>query len=103
MMKKFIFLKYCLNFHVATLLRYLYKFNVNIGSIDPMISSLTLSPLDYQLELPNQRKILVIYAVALLMYTVASPDRDTNPRRGGQLPNPKSAILCYRVQRAERR
>ena len=27
----------------------------------------------------------------LLMYTVASPD--PNPRGGGQLPNPKSAIL----------
>ena len=32
----------------------------------------------------------------LLMYTVASPDPDPdpNPRGGGQLPNPKSAILC---------
>ena len=39
----------------------------------------------------------------LLMYTVASPDPDPNPRGGGQLPNPKSAILCYRVQRGERR
>ena len=29
----------------------------------------------------------------LLMYTVASPDPDPNPRGGGQLPNPKSAIL----------
>ena len=32
------------------------------------------------------------------MYTVASPDPDPdpdpNPRGGGQLPNPKSAILC---------
>ena len=35
------------------------------------------------------------------MYIVASPD--TNPRGGGQLPNPKSAILCLRVQRGERR
>ena len=37
----------------------------------------------------------------LLMYTVASPD--PNPRAGGQLPNPKSAILRQRVQRGERR
>ena len=29
------------------------------------------------------------------MYTVASPNPDPNPRGGGQLPNPKSAILCY--------
>ena len=40
------------------------------------------SPLDYQLQLPSQRKILAIYAVALLMYTVASPDPDPNPREG---------------------
>ena len=53
-----------------------------------MISSPTLSPLDYQLQLPNQWKILAIYAVALLMYTVASRNPDTNPRGGGQLPNP---------------
>ena len=33
------------------------------------------------------------------MYTVASSDPDPNPRGGGQLPNPKSAILCKRVQR----
>ena len=30
----------------------------------------------------------------LLMYTVASPDSDPNPRGESQLPNPKSAILC---------
>ena len=41
----------------------------------------------------NRRKILAIYAFPLLMYTVASPDPDPNPRGGGQLPNPKSAIL----------
>ena len=34
-----------------------------------------------------------IYALTLLMYTVASPDPDPNPRGGGQLPNPNSAIL----------
>ena len=47
--------------------------------------------LGYQLQLPNRQKIFVIYALTLLMYTVASPD--PNPRGGGQLPNPKSAIL----------
>ena len=29
----------------------------------------------------------------LINVYVASPDPDPNPRRGGQLPNPKSAIL----------
>ena len=31
--------------------------------------------------------------LTLVMYTVAGPDLDPNPRGGGQLPNPKSAIL----------
>ena len=53
-----------------------------------MISSPTLSPLDYQLQLPNRRKILANYAVTILIYTVANPDPDPNPRGGGQLPNP---------------
>ena len=50
-----------------------------------MITSRTLSPLNYQL--PKRRKILAIYALTLLMYTVASPDPDHNRRGGGQLPN----------------
>ena len=62
-----------------------------IRTRDPMISSPTRSPLDYQPQLPNQRKIFATYALTLLMYAVASPD--PNPRGGGQLPNPKSAIL----------
>ena len=33
-------------------------------------------------------EILGIYALTLLMYTVASPEPDPNPRGGGQLPNP---------------
>ena len=53
-----------------------------------MITSPTLSPLDYQLQLPNQWKILAIYAFTLLMYTVAGPDPDPNPRGGSELPNP---------------
>ena len=63
-----------------------------IRTLDPMISSPTRSPLDYQPQLPNQWKIFAIYALTLLMYTVASPD--PNARGGGQLPNPKSALLC---------
>ena len=41
----------------------------------------------------DRRKIFAIYALTLLMYTVASHDPDPNSRGGGQLPNPKSAIL----------
>ena len=54
-----------------------------IRTRDPMITSPTLSPLDYQLQLPNRRKIFAIYALGLLMYTVASPDPDPNTRGGG--------------------
>ena len=43
---------------------------------DSKISSPTLSPLDQRLQLPNRRKIFAIYALTLLMYTVASPDPD---------------------------
>ena len=50
-------------------------------------------PADYQLQLPSQRKIFAIYSLYLLMYAVAIPNPDPNPRGGGQLPNPKSAIL----------
>ena len=50
-----------------------------------MITSPTLSPLDYQPQLPNQWKILAIYALTLLMYTVSSPD--PHPGGGGELPN----------------
>ena len=35
-----------------------------------MITSRILSPLDYQLQLPNRRKILAIYALALLLDSV---------------------------------
>ena len=70
------------------------------------ISSPTLLPLGYRLQLPNRWEIFGIYALTLLMFSVASPDPnprgggqlpspdpDPNPRGGGQLPNPKSAIL----------
>ena len=51
-----------------------------------MIISVMLSPLRQRLQMLNRRKIFAIYALTLLMYTVASPD--PNPRGGGQLPNP---------------
>ena len=51
-----------------------------IRTRDPMIGGPTCSPPDYQLQLPNRKKVFVIYALTLLMYTVASPD--PNPRAG---------------------
>ena len=39
-----------------------------IRTRDPMISSPTLSPLGYRLQLPNRWKIFGIYALWLLMY-----------------------------------
>ena len=33
-------------------------------------------------------------STVLINVYVASPDPDPTPRGGGQLPNPKSAILC---------
>ena len=52
-----------------------------------MIIRPTLSPLRQQrLKLPNQPQIFAIYAITLLMYTVASPD--PNPRGEGELPDP---------------
>ena len=52
-----------------------------------MTSRRTLSPLHYRTvaaEATENRWYLC---------TVAGPDPDPNPRGGGQLPNPKSAIL----------
>ena len=55
----------------------------------PMISRRTLSPLDY--------RTVAAEATENIWYlcTVGGPDPDPdpNPRGGGQLPNPKSAIL----------
>ena len=62
----------------------------NPGPQDHKSNALTTR--HYRPELPNRRKIF-IYALTILMYTVASPNPDPNPRGGGQLPNPKSAIL----------
>ena len=55
--------------------------------------SITQFPGFVQLTSWLLQKIFAIYALTLLMYTVASPYPDPNPRGGGQLPNPKSAIL----------
>ena len=57
-----------------------------IRTRDAMIISATLSLLSLRLQLLNRRKIFAIYALTL--YTVASPDPDSNPWGGGQLPNP---------------
>ena len=43
-------------------------------SMHPDICSPTLQPLGYRPELPNRRKISGIYALTLLLYTVASPN-----------------------------
>ena len=60
-----------------------------IRTRDLMINRRVLSPLDYQ--------TVAAEAIENLWYlcTVAGPDPDPdpNPRGGGQLPNPKSAIL----------
>ena len=54
-----------------------------------MITSRTLSPLDYQLQLPNRRKIFGISALTLLMCTVAALTLTLIVGEGGgQLPNP---------------
>ena len=61
-----------------------------------MISSPALEPLGYgtaAVESTENLLYLCTTLLTLLMYTVASPDPDPNPRGGGQLPNPKSAIL----------
>ena len=56
-----------------------------------MIIRPTLSPLRQQrLQLPNQPQIFAIYAITLLMYTIASPD--PNPRGKGD-PNECSSTL----------
>ena len=67
------------------------KFQVdsNPGPQDHQFNTLTIR-LRPQLPMEN----LWYLCSDLLMYTVASPDPDPNPRGGGQLPNPKSAILC---------
>ena len=55
-----------------------------IRTRDRMISSPMLSLLGQRLQLPNRRKIFAIYALTLLMYTVAYPNewnegRDVSP------------------------
>ena len=63
------------------------RYTRRIRTRDPMIGSPTLSLLDYQLQLPNRRKIFAIYALTLLMYTVASSD-----------PNPRGGVNCLTLR-----
>ena len=62
-----------------------HQTNSNSGPHDHQLDTLTTR---HQLQLPNRRKILAIYALTLLMYTVDSSYPDPNRRGGGQLPNP---------------
>ena len=61
------------------------KYIRRIRTRDPMISRRTLSPLDY--------RTVAAEATENLWYLCTVADPDPNPRGGGQLPNPKSAIL----------
>ena len=74
---------------MAHKMKYVKRCTRRIRTRDPMISSPTRSPLDYQLQLLNQWKIFAIYALTILMYTVASP-----------APNPRGGVnyLTLRVQ-----
>ena len=56
-----------------------------------MIISPMLSPLSQRLQLPNRWKIFAIYALTLLMYTVAR--FDPNPREGVNYLTLTNAIL----------
>ena len=47
-----------------------------------------LEPHDHQLNCQIAGKVLAIYALTLLMFTVASSYTDSDRRGGGQLPNP---------------
>ena len=80
---------------LSTLMTYIWscfqmhrRYIRRIRTQDPMISR-RLSPLDYRTVAAEATENL------LYLCTVAGPDPDPdpNPRGGGQLPNPKSAIL----------
>ena len=63
------------------------------AGFEPVTLRSIVQLLSQQLQLPNQPQLFAIYAITLLMYTVASPD--PNPRwlggggggGGGQLPD----------------
>ena len=65
-----------------------------IRTLDPRITSPILSNHQATTTAAEPMENLWYLRYDLLMYTVASPDPDPNPRGGGQLPNPKSGILC---------
>ena len=58
-----------------------------------MISWQTLSPLDYQTIAAEATENLWYLCIVAGPDPDYDPDPDPNPRGGGQLPNPKSAIL----------
>ena len=69
------------------------KSDSNLGPHDQYSNALTTRLRDCSCRIDGKSWYLctTFLTLGLLMYTVASPD--PNPRGGGQLPNPKSAIL----------
>ena len=59
-----------------------------------MFSSPTLQPLGYGTAAAELTENFWYLCTVLINVYVARPDPDPNPWGGGQLPNPKSAILC---------
>ena len=57
----------------------------NQGPYDPQSNAVPLNQLS---RLPKLPQTFAIYAITLLMYTVADPDPDLNHRGEGQLPHP---------------
>ena len=58
-----------------------------------MMSRRTLSPLDYRTVAAEATENLWYLCTVAGPDPDPDPDPDPNPRGGGQLPNPKSAIL----------
>ena len=69
------------------------KSDSNPGTHDEYSNDLTTRLPTAAAESTENLLYLCTTLLTLLMYTVASPDPDPDPRGGGQLPNPKSAIL----------
>ena len=69
------------------------KSDSNSGPHDQKSNTLTTRLRDCSCRIDGKSLVFMHYLfnLRLLMYTVAGPD--PNPRGGGQLPNPKSAIL----------
>ena len=69
------------------------KLVLNLGPYDQWSSALTTRLPTAAAESMENLWYLCTTLLTLLVYTVASPDPDPNPRGWAQLPNPKSAIL----------